>query len=371
MEITYVSACFDSSGYAEAARNNIAAIHGSGVKIGVMPVSFEQQKTQQGKLGSLVQSLVTKSHVGKIQIVHLTPHHYPHLIRKDMYNIGYAAWETSQLPYDWVEKYNCLDEVWVPSEHNVQMCKDSGVTVPVFCIPHAFEEEETEDKTGVLENVKEDDFVFYSIFQWLERKNPIGLMRAFLTEFGPDEKVILVLKTFLVTPGVPVETERIRKVILDTKKTLYLSKYPRMVLISSLLSRDQMHALHARGDCYVSLHKCEGFGIPIAEAMMKEKPVIATSYGGPADFIKHEKTGFLVDYMLAPVSGMPWDIYKGYMNWAEPDLLQARQYMRRVFEDQKEAKKIGKAAKRWVKKNLSHEAVGQKMKARLEEISGR
>jgi len=136
------------------------------------------------------------------------------------------------------------------------------------------------------------------------------------------------------------------------------------------LTSSEMYALHQRGDCFVSLNRCEGFGIPIAEAMQFEKPVVATSYGGPVDFLT-EDTGYPVDHMVTPVFGMPWDMYKGYMNWAEPDLLHARRLMRQVYENREEARARGQAAKAWVDENLSWEKIGQEMAARLKEIEER
>jgi len=339
-----------------------------GIEIAAVPVSFEGKRSGLGKLGTLIEKLMKNTPDANIQILHVTPHHYHRLVKKDKYNIGYAAWETSLLPPNWVEKINLLDEVWVPSRHNVEAFKNSGVTIPVTCIPHTFDTSRKAEMQAVLENRNEDDFVFYSIFQWLERKNPVGLIKAYLTEFKEHEKVVLVLKTFAMTPGNHMEADQIRKKIQSIKKTLYLPTYPRMLLITGLLSRDQIASLHTEGDCYIALHRCEGFGIPIVEAMMASRPVITTNHSGPVDFVKHEKTGWLVDSMMTPVSNMPWDMYKGDGVWAEPDLMQARKFMREAFENRKKAQEMGKKAKAWVKRNLSWEAVGGKMKARLEEI---
>lgn len=368
MEVTYVSACFDASGYAEAARNNIAALHRAGVKLGVMPVSFERAKSDLGKLGALVKKLVVKKQKGKIRILHLTPPNYPRTLRRDCYNIGYAAWETDTLPEGWAKTINSLQEIWVPSQYNIEVMRNSGVTIPITCIPHTFNPDEISAKSAVLDNTGPEDFVFYSVFQWLERKNPEGLIRAYLTEFTQEDNVVLAIKTFIRQPGDVTETKKIKEMIASIKQTLYLKKPPRMLLISHLLSREQINSLHAEGDCYVALPHCEGFGIPITEAMLAGNPVITTGYGGPVDFIQHAETGYLVDYQISPVSRMPWDLYTGKMCWADPNLMEARKYMREVYENRAQAREVGRKGQQWIKENLCWDKVGKTMKKRLEEI---
>jgi glycosyltransferase involved in cell wall biosynthesis len=370
MRVSYVSACFDASGYAMAARNNIMALHTAGVDLAVVPISFEQKKTDLGKLGNLCRSLVAPDTGCKIKIIHATPPNFPRLVKPGCYNIGYVAWETDRLPDDWVDKINLLDEVWVPSTYNVDAFKRSGVEPRVLCYPHPMgppTEKELSGAPGVVKNIDGDNFVFYSIFQWLERKNPVGLLKAYLTEFGAEEDVCLVMKTFRINPGLRQDTDLIKQDVQSIKRHLFLPSYPKVLLISSLLTASEMCSLHQRGDCFVSLNRCEGFGIPIAEAMQFGKPVIATGYGGPVDFLD-QFTGYPVNYMLTPVSGMPWDMYKGNMNWAEPDLIHARTLMRKVFRDREEAKKKGQAAKVWVEEHLSWEAIGKVMAGRLKQI---
>ncbi len=278
MNITYVSACMDSSGYAAAARNHIAALDHVGVTVNVKTVSFEGYRSDLGRLGTLVQSLINRNPEGKIRIIHLTPQNYANTIKSDKYNIGYAAWETDKLPNDWVLMINKLDEIWVPCEHNAVVFKESGIDIPVRVMPHPFDVDV--EPCGPLDsvaNVSKGDFVFYSIFQWTERKNPLGLLQAYLTEFKHDEKGALVIKTYLMNPSNPQEGESIKKSIQEVKRKLWLPSYPKILLISSLLSSEQITALHAEGDCYVSLHRCEGFGIPAVDAMLAGNPTVVTA----------------------------------------------------------------------------------------------
>ena len=370
MKIAYIAPYRDASGYALAARNNIGALHKVGVPLSVVPISFESKKTDTGKLGKICDALQGSTDGCNIQIIHATPPNIPRLIDRSKYNIGYVAWETSKLPPDWVGLINQLDEVWVPSIYNVHVFQDSGIKIPVIHIPHpmsSLEEERVNTDNRYILGIGDEDFVFYSIFQWLERKNPSGLLKAYLTEFEAEEKVCLVMKTFRILPGMAQDEDIIREQVGTFKSKMYLSSYPKILLISNILSNAEMNALHNRGDCLVTLNRAEGFGLTITEAMRAGKPVIATNYGGPVDFLK-QAGGYLVPYQLTPVCGMPWEMYQADQLWAEPDVYTARQLMRQVYTNREEAKTRGLKGREWVKQYLSHEAIGQIMKGRLEAI---
>lgn len=369
MDIRYVAPCFDSSGYSEAARNNIVALTRAGINVLPSPISFEKYYANLGEKGALISDLIEKNKLlyPKIQIIHCTPENYSQYIQKSVYNIGYAAWETSKLPTHWAKHINLLNEIWVPSTYNVKVFRDSGVTIPITLIPHTFTEE-ANTVAPVIRKIN-NEYIFYSIFQWLERKNPIGLLKAYLTEFTAADNVVLILKTFQFSHNNSIEVERIKETIKGIKDKLYLPSYPRVLLITDLLTSSQMKGLHQSGDCYVHLHRSEGFGIPVAEAMLEGKPVITTNYGGVTDFVTDLDTGYLVGSTEIPVYGMPWPIYTGDMIWAEPDVLHAKKVMREVFSNQEAAVAVGARGKQYILNNLSFEKVGQLMKDRLEKIA--
>lgn len=371
MDITYIAPCFDSSGYGEASRNYIEALDHVGIKVSVQSMSFERQKPELGASALKIQELTKNPDTGRIQIVHMTPENYPRFYRKDKYNIAYTTWETSKLPEGWTPLINGMQEVWVPCEHNIKVFKDSGVTIPIKCVPHTFKSEPTDDKSSLpLQNHNSDEFMFYSIFQWTERKNPLALLKAYLTEFLPHEKVCLVLKTYFVNPENAQESAQLKETIQQIKSRFYLKGFPKILLISSLLSKSQIHALHQSGDCYVSLHRCEGFGIPIVEAMMAGNPAIVTNYGGPEDFGKSINAPIMwpIEYQETPCHGMPWPTYHGHMNWADANVMQARKAMRFAFENQALTKELGQNAKAWAETELSYQSIGTLMKNRLLEI---
>jgi glycosyltransferase involved in cell wall biosynthesis len=120
-------------------------------------------------------------------------------------------------------------------------------------------------------------------------------------------------------------------------------------------------------DCYVSLHRAEGFGLTMAEAMVAGKPVIATGYSGNVDFMNTENS-YLVDYEIARV-GPDCEIYPPEGEWAQPSVEHAAELMRHVQEHPAEAAKVGERARQDVLRSLSPEATGAAMRRRLEELT--
>jgi len=366
--VRYVSAALDSSGYANAARNYIdALLSTNSVDLSIGLASFEQNKTNHGSIQDKILSLVNYENNHRIQIIHLTPENFPNWINKNKYNIGYTVWETDKLPVNWVHLCNMLDEVWVPSEWNVKIFKNSGVTKPIYCIPHCIQIPENQDHVQPLSIGNDPStFIFYSVFQWIERKNPIALLKAYLTEFKKEENVCLALKTYRIN-DTPAEQDLIKKDIAAIKKSLHFEEFPLMYFFGNLFTADNMKALHKRGNCFVLPTRAEGFGIPQAEAMSWGKPVISTSFSGQKEFMNVENS-YLIDYQLTPCSGMIFGNYDGSMTWSDPNIMHLRKLMRQVFVHQEEARQKGKLAQQTIQDKYSRDIIGKLMLKRLREI---
>lgn len=358
INVQYTSAVFDSSGYAEAARNYICAIaQQPDINLSVRAVSFENWKTDIGeKYSSIINPLAKKKIDPDVNIMHLTPENFPHLRVRNAKNIGLTVWETSKLPDTWVDLINKnLDEVWVPCSWNVQVFKDSGVKIPIKCIPHTFNKEMLyEVKDSTIINTPPDNFVFYSIFQWSARKNPEALLQAYLTEFTPEDKVSLVLKTYFVDNS-PRDKEYIKNVYSQIKEKLWLDTFPEVVLIHGSLDREQVLSLHTKGDCFVLPHRAEGWGIPHFEAMALSNLTIGTNWSGNTEFM-NKNNSLLVDYNLTPCSGMNRKTYNGKMNWAEPHIDNLKLQMRKAY-NLKSSKNLIEDPKNVIEK-FSYEKIG-------------
>jgi glycosyltransferase involved in cell wall biosynthesis len=129
-----------------------------------------------------------------------------------------------------------------------------------------------------------------------------------------------------------------------------------------------MTALQNVCDAYISLHRAEGFGLGMAESMYLGKPVIATNYSGNTDFTMPSNV-CLVDCDLIPVKPGDYAYYEEGQVWAEPNIEQAAQYMRRLFADRKYAQELGQLAQKFIRQNHNYKTVGDRYNRRLKEIS--
>jgi glycosyltransferase involved in cell wall biosynthesis len=142
-----------------------------------------------------------------------------------------------------------------------------------------------------------------------------------------------------------------------------------VVVIDRCMSREETYALMETCDCYVSLHRSEGLGLTIAEAMLMGKPVIATGYSGNLDFMTRENS-LLVDYQRVSIR-QQLSHYPSGSQWADPSVEDAAHWMRWVYRNREEARGLGQRARAEVAGVLSTEAAGRRMAQRLDELRGK
>ncbi len=374
--IKYIGPIRDYSGYSEAARNYILALHKAGVPITVQPHCFDVNPPAVGSSQewAIINSLVGAEVDYDVVIVHLTPDLAPLYKEKykDKYVISYTVWETDKLHPYWTTCCNKMDEVWVPSSWNVESFRNSGVNVPIHLIPHGIAPDTflNTDKSAFSLGSEANTFNFYSIFQWNARKNGEGLLRAYFNAFKGQDDVRLILKTY-IGGGLPAKEELkvLKEKIYAIKNDMRLDHFPKLTLISEPLSTEQVRALHLYGDAYVALPHGEGWGLVSFEAGLAGKPVITTNGGGQLEYL-NKYNSYLVDSRLTYVSGMgtfnPW--YLGDQKWYEPSLLDASNKMREVYEDFSSAQEKGRLLKGDIVNNFSWDEVASMMVKRLQEI---
>ena len=142
---------------------------------------------------------------------------------------------------------------------------------------------------------------------------------------------------------------------------------PDTVLITGTLSREEIYQLEAACDCFVSLHRSEGFGLAVAESMYLGKPVISTDWSATAEFVT-AKTGCPVRCSVTEIQKTHGPYVKGQV-WAEPDLGDAAEWMRRLFADREQAARIGAAGRAAIEEMFSPAVIGARYRRRLESIA--
>ena len=375
IKVHWVGPIRDSSGYANATRNYILSILKAGkekISLSVEGVSFESVKTAH-KEDHLIAPYISGDPGALIRVVHLTPENYQRYARRGAYNIGYVAWETNQIPPEWVYLCNQMSELWVPSDWNVNIFRNNGVSIPITKIPHVIQVPDL--KTVSPLPCPGDDpsiYWFYAISQWTTRKNFYALLVAYLTEFTSDDPVVLSLKTYRMNTS-NQEADIIKNEIKHVKRELHLprDKYPKILFFKRLMSGSEMDQLHSRGDCFVLPCRGEGFGIPFAEAMSFGNPTIGPNYGGSAEFMDDENS-YLIPCRETPVFGMSWmSHYHGRMTWGDPSILELKKIMRHVYTHRDEAKVRGEKGRQTIEQRFSVNEIGSLVCSRLLEINNK
>lgn len=245
------------------------------------------------------------------------------------YNIGYWPWELHNWPTKWKHCFNLVDEVWASSKHIQRSVKETGtcavsyMPMSVPSRPPLKHKDSTRKRFGLPS--KKTLFVFsFDGNSYINRKNPSGIVEAFTQAFHEDvNNVGLVIKCMRPDPHNP----EWQKILSHSKKD------NRIKIIDQILTKDDVMKLYQCCDCFVSLHRAEGFGRGIAEAITLQLEVIATNYGGNIEFCEAAKA-YLVPYKLIRMDAEDYVEAKNNF-WAEPDIGAAAHAMQDVH------KKIG------------------------------
>lgn len=276
------------------------------------------------------------------------------------YTAGYWFWELERLPETMYPAFAHVDEVWAATRF-VTSAIAAAQQRPVYTIPTpvpipAIDPRATRERLGLP-----NGFVFlfmFDFFSVIERKNPIGLVQAFSRAFTPNEGPTLVVKTINGSKSLN-ELEKLRSAAAGREDIRIVDAY---------LSEPDKNSLLGLCDCYVSLHRSEGLGLTMGEAMGLGKPVIATAYSGNLDFMTPENS-FLVDYTMGRVPRGS-DPYPEGTPWAEPSIDEAAGLMRRVVDDPAEAARRAAIGQRDILTKHGVEACAPVLIRRLDEIRG-
>jgi len=328
--ILFVGPLLDYSGYAAAARNYVRALD---------PLAYVVTRDLRYDSGGYKRTSREEELSGRtatdvnIVIQMTTPNE---MSRKEgKFNVGIFCWETDKIPPQWVSALNSMDLVIVPCEANATTIRQCGIVVPVVKVPFSTDTQRFKQPQEPLElNQFSEHFKFLSIFQFAKKKAFDVLIKAYLSEFGPDENVLLISKVYFGFNDGEAERQRLLELVGAMKEMLRLKNYPRVLLLHKISSFEEIDKLYATADCYVLPSRGEGWGVPHLDALGFGLPAIATKGTGPEEFIT-PTCGWLVDSHDSPVLDMPHPfdfLYTAKENWREPHVGHLRRCMREAYE---------------------------------------
>lgn len=287
--------------------------------------------------------------------------HYPdESFFKNKYNIFYLNWESEYISPEYLDNLSFYDEIWVPAQY-VKDTLSKVCDIPVNVIPYPIEINVDDKSDPEMENFyPENSFNFLFMFDYnssLERKNTLNLISAFEKAFGKtDMSVSLIIKTS--------KSDRFKK----EKETLqkHIKGFQNIKIIEKIYAKQTLHKIIKGCDAYISLHRSEGFGLTMAEAMYFGNPVIATNYSGNLQFMNLDNS-FLVDYEKAVIKSSNIN-YDRNTVWSEPNIDHAAELMKLVKANSEEVVKKALKGKETILTDLSVKKIGALAKKRVENI---
>ena len=355
--IGYLSA---ESGVGESARSMLRILAAAGIPVN--PIEF--RVGNMSRLGEQLSGAAFTTHLHAINLFHVNAdqmfvardHLGPSLF-EGRYNVGCWAWELGEFPDAFLPSLDLVDEVWALSSFSQQAIALKA-PLPVLRVPCSVAAPPLAADRARF-GLADGEVAFLAMCDVLsvpERKNPLGVVAAFRKAFPGGEKVRLLLKV-----GNIEFQPQLKSWLREAQQA-----DPRIQLIVGYLARDALWSLMASIDCFVSLHRAEGFGLGMAEAMACGKSVIATGWSGNVDFTRADNA-MLVDYALVALE-RDLGPYREGQRWAEPDLDSAAAAMRQVALSAALRQRLAQRGLETVARELSPEALAPMVGLRIDVI---
>ena len=276
------------------------------------------------------------------------------------YVIGQWFWELEEAPQWFEPAFTYVDELWAPTRFiETMLRKHAPSHVQVKYVPLPVVMPQVDATLSRAHFGLDDRYMFLFAFDFMsvmKRKNPLGLIEAFTKAFAEGEGPMLVIKAINGDKR-PVEHNMLQEAARGRSD---------IVLIDEYFTKVETATLTSLADCYVSLHRSEGLGLTMSEAMTLGRPVIATGYSGNLDFLS-DANSFIVSGVRTKV-GDGAEGYSSEATWMEPNVSEAAKYMRYVYENQAEAAEKGLRGQAEILSSFDVASCGAIMKGRLDQI---
>ncbi|MGY6251890.1 glycosyltransferase family 4 protein [Paraburkholderia caledonica] len=276
------------------------------------------------------------------------------------YRIGLWQWELETFPAEAVAAFSLVDEIWTISQHAARSFRKM-TSKPVRVIPLPVSPDIMTPVQRTAYGIPEQAFLFGFAFDgasFIARKNPLALIEAFQRAFPKSDRSVCLLVKAMNSQNESVWKECQYRADTD----------PRIAIVDQVVSRGEANGLLNACDCIVSLHRAEGFGRVMAEAMYMGKPVVTSRYSGPLDFVSDD-TAYLVDGELVDIKPDDYPFWKNNQ-WFQPDIQAAADAMRRVRDNRDERDAKAAAGRAGIRAHYSLQACAQFISQRFQEIKG-
>jgi glycosyltransferase involved in cell wall biosynthesis len=363
-DVTVIGYLRAASGNGESGRQSLKSLEVGGLTVEGCDVSLGVASIRNDES---CDSLLVETSTARAQIFNINADQLPFVVahmeqrlRPDAKRICIPFWELTRFPDEWIAGLNAMDEIWAPSHFILQMLQPRLGEKTIY-MPASLEFTAPPPVARAKFNLPENRFLFFFAFDFLsyiERKNPRAAIAAFRKAFPQRGRAGLVLKCANGTIAPERHANFLRECADD----------PDIFLIDETLTRTDTLALIAATDALISLHRSEGLGLLIGEAMLLGKPVIATDYSASQDMLS-PATGYPVKYELIPVTEGQYPFAKGQV-WAEADTDHAAALMRDLCEDPMRAQTRVAQARAHMQEHYSCQTVGRLQAARLRSLCG-
>ncbi len=355
----------DESGWGAAGRGYIRALRALDIPIALNDLSaMSSNRSEDHTLGQF-----DRDNPHDVNLICVdASQHFAFLSRvqpqyfRDRYNIGAWAWELPHFPENWFDRFAYYDEIWTTTSF-VANALAPIAPIPVVRIPPVLTQsiQGSGERARKRLGIRSDEYVYLFLFDFhshIERKNPLGLIDAFQLAFAPSDSVRIVIKC------VNADADPAGWTALNARAV----GHP-ISIYDGYWNGEELRDFMAMCDAYVSLHRSEGTGLTITDAMALGKPVIATGWSGNMDFM-NVANSYPLRYELVKIKETVGP-YRAGETWAEPSVEHAAQLMRHVFEKRDDARSRGKRAQQDIESKFSEAQIAHLIQERLSAIAQR
>ncbi|WP_022761032.1 glycosyltransferase family 4 protein [Butyrivibrio sp. AD3002] len=297
-------------------------------------------------------------HINPNEIVRFTLHSDRSLF-DNRYNIAFWLWELPEFPPEWVYQLRMFDEIWAPSDFVADAIR-TVTDKPVHTLPYAMREPATLEKCDRdYFGIPKDKFLYLMSYDGLsnsDRKNPEAAIAAYKEAFPTElPDVGLIIKA---THAGEAEMAHFHKL---------MEGYENVYILTDSFSKEEFNSLIKCADAHISLHRSEGFGLVMAEAMFLGTPTVATNWSANAEFMS-EDACCMVPVKIIPIEKETPPYHKGN-HWADPDVHTAAQFIRRLHDDTNFYNHKKEAAAKHIRERLSPDLAAAILKERFDALT--